>query len=184
MLLILLLTFFSFGLDIMNNKGRDWGEKIKGQYQGRGVETKLMRPLTEEGREVVNPAGKTFQFNPSFCGKGQIKNQRVIMRITVSGNSVSIQFSSNGNFLDRSFSFSSTWVCPGGYCSDRNNCIAIEIKGGNIITKNTGRLDACVDVSKYPQPPTFIGSKLIDDLVRDYKSRGIKVSYADVVVDG
>jgi len=184
MLLILLLTFFSFGLDIMNNKGRDWGEKIKGQYQGRGVETKLMRPLTEEGREVVNPAGKTFQFNPSFCGKGQIKNQRVIMRITVSGNSVSIQFSSNGNFLDRSFSFSSTWVCPGGYCSDRNNCIAIEIKGGNIITKNTGRLDACVDVSKYPQPPTFIGSKLIDDLVRDYKSRGIKVSFADVVVDG
>jgi len=185
LLIVFVFITFSFGLDVLNNEGRDWGERIKGQYQGSGVETKLMRPLTEEKQEVINPAGKGFKFNPPLCGRGEVKNKRIIMRITTSGGSVSIQFSSDGKVLDRSYSFSAVWLCPGGYCpSDRNNCVALSIRGGNLISRSAGRLDACVDASKYPQPPTFIGSKLINDLVEDYKSRGIKVSYADVAVDG
>ncbi len=191
MLLILLnlLAVLSFGAELDpagKAAGESLGNKIKGQYSGgNNVGNKLMKPLTGEQKAVINPEGKELHFNSPLCGKGQITNKRTIMRIATSGSSVSIQFSSDGNNLDRSYSFSARWHCPSGYCaSDRNSCVELSIQNGQIVTTSTGALDACVEVNDFPQPPTFIGAKLINDLTEDYKARSIKVGYSDVVIEG
>jgi len=186
MLLIFLLTFsFLFSLDALGKqKGDEWGNRIKNLYKGR-VQDYLMKPLTQERGKVVNPAGKTFDINSPFCGKGEIKNKRVILRVTVQGSSIYISFSSDGKTLDRSYSFSGLWHCAKGYCpSSRDSCVKLDIRGGNLYTSNAGRLDGCARSDIYPQPPTLIGSYLIDRLIEDYKSRGIKVNYSDLAVRG
>lgn len=191
-LILLLLPFISQAIDFkkpedtpQGQKGKEWGETIKGQYGGKGNAGKLSDPLTKQGSPFTMPKGQTFYANPPFCGQGDVNQKTVFARVSVSGNTVSISYASDptSGTLDKSFSFSGTYLCPEGYCggwdgSKFTNCMKYSFNG-SVSWTSVDTLDNCTDPSKQPQLPTFYGGYFISQLLNYYKSVGKEITYND-----
>ncbi len=192
-LLIGVLAGIAFGIDLKlpdstpeGQMGRQWGETIKNQYGGKGNINKLTDPPTKPQTPYTMPKGNTFYAGSPFCGQGDVQGKTVFASVSVSGNTVYFRWASDpksGN-LDRSASFSGTYLCPAGYCSGWDgtkytSCYKYTLTSGGLTWQSVTTLDACTDPSKQPQLPTFYGGEFIKQLLDLYKSTGKEITYSD-----
>ena len=162
-------------------EGLNLGKRFRDTYGGKAnFNSKIKAPAFGEG-QFVDLEGNTIEMDAPLCRKSSPENKVEILRVTVNGQSVQIQLSSNGNGIDRSYSFSGRYHCGGAVCSSLNppSCQEFYVQGGNLYTRYTSDPISCADVSVFPQPPTLIASRVLQSLVDDYGRRGIKVSVVD-----
>lgn len=201
--LIILVVGLVFGLDLRhpeNNpggeKGQQYGEKAKSEYSGKGqdnpTKTKLMQPLTQPDQQLTGPGGYKFNAPAVLCGQGGVKDEKVFARVVLSDNSITFSYASDpySGVLDRTYSTSFTYLCPGGTCQswdDTNkrftSCVKYSISGGQIVSQSVDTLDGCVDPRKQGQLPSYFVGPLISDLLEYYKSIGKPITNSNIFQD-
>lgn len=165
------------------NRGKSLGERFIDRFgkDGSKVKSGLMDPAMGKGN-YTDLNGNVLELPAPFCGKGGgdfLQSERPVMVVEVSGQNVYVRYSTDGRRINRYYRFSGRYHCAGAVCSSLNSCRELYIDGaGNLRTRYTSRAYSCADVSRYPQPATLIGGKLINELIESYNRRGIELAYS------
>jgi hypothetical protein len=201
---MLVLVGLVFGLDLRypesnqgGGKGREYGEKVRREYEGPKGEsnptrTKLMQPLTAPNQKITGPGGYQFDAPAVMCGQGSVKDEKVFARVVVSDNSFTFSYASNpySGVLDKTFSTSFTYLCAGGMCQNWDDarkrftsCTRFRVINGQVITQSVDTLDGCVNPRNQGQLPSYFAGPLISDLLEYYKSIGKPITNSKINQD-
>jgi len=202
--LIAVLVGLVFGLDLRyperssgGGKGREYGERARREYDGpRGqnnpTRTKLMQPLTAPNQKVVGPGGQQFDVPAVLCGQGEVRDEKVFARVSVSDSSFTFSYASDpySGVLDRTFSTNFTYLCAGGMCGDWDDtrkrftsCVRFRVLNGQVITQSVETLDGCIDPRKQGQLPSYFAGPLISELLEYYRSIGKPITTSKINQD-
>ncbi|MEM4620424.1 MAG: hypothetical protein QW607_09450 [Desulfurococcaceae archaeon] len=165
------------------------GEQGRRQWEGKGnLKGKLQDPVLRGG-DLVDIYGNRHRLDKgALCHIADESTQRVVLEVTLSGtNNVTVRWSSNGNSLDRSYSYSGRFLCldPPSFCSgltpftSSTNCTVLNISGGRILTsvRNTPP-GGCYDTSQNMLVDTVSLARAFSSLLfEDYRARGIRLEF-------
>lgn len=174
------LLIFLVGVVFANpyQQGSDLGNRFINTYGKGNYKSRIQKPLTGEDT-FRDMQGKSLGFSGPFC-KPQNQQRAEILKVSINGQNIQIWLSSNGQGLNRYYSFSAPYHCAGTICwsLDPPNCSKFYVSGGSLYT-TSGEPVSCSDSRYYPQPPTLIASEIINSLISDYQNRGIQVNLVD-----
>ncbi|MEM5853930.1 MAG: hypothetical protein QW228_06180 [Candidatus Aenigmatarchaeota archaeon] len=192
-LFLLILSFIVYGQSFKDTeayqRGRQMGEQGRGRWGGKdNLKGKLQDP-TSKGGDLVDIYGNRHRLEKgAICQIADESTQRVVLEVTLSGtNNVTVRWSSDGNSLDRSYSYSGRFLCldPPSFCSgltpftSSTNCTVLNISGGGISTsaRNTPP-GGCYDTSQSMVVDTVSLARSFSSLLfNDYRLRGIKLEF-------
>lgn len=155
------------------------GEMFNSWLGGKsGIKSKLAQPLTNKGTQLQSVDGQSSGQATAFCGTGNVQNEKLALRVTVSQGSVKVESDTNGDgTLDATSSFTISQVCIDGYKSNTVYYKWAVSPSGNVSSMITPSLNGCV--SWNAQPPTYSGGA-VARLYADATGRSItNSSYLD-----
>ncbi|MEM1912087.1 MAG: hypothetical protein QW067_03030 [Thermofilaceae archaeon] len=192
-LLLLVFSFVVYGQSFKDTeayqRGFQMGEQGRRQWEGKdNLKGKLQDPVLRGG-DLVDIYGNRHRLDKgALCHIADESTQRVVLEVTLSGtNNVTVRWSSNGNSLDRSYSYSGRFLCldPPSFCSgltpftSSTNCTVLNISGGRILTsvRNTPP-GGCYDTAQNMLVDTVSLARAFSSLLfEDYRARGIRLEF-------